>query len=101
MAENSHGETIKERNRYDMFTLTYKPRKDMRVGVGIQNPFGEWETATDRRLSALATSEQRAHCPALTRSVIFTFSWNVSFGRQYKGMRKKIENKDPENGILK
>lgn len=96
-----YGETLKERNRYNMFTLSYKPSKDMRVGVGIQNPFGEWETATTRRLSALAASEQRAHFPALTRSVIFTFSWNVSFGRQYREMRKRIENSDKEDGILK
>lgn len=96
-----YGETATPWNRYNQFQLGYKFRNNIRLDLGVMNPFGEFCTATSRNYSALAGSTKTTHYPNLKRCLLVSFSWNLDFGKQYKSLRKKIENSDSESGILK
>lgn len=100
--ENSfYGETMSTWNRYNQYLAGYKFRNNMRLSVGIQDPFGEFSTSVTRNYSALAGSTKTMHYPNLKHCLLVSFSWNLNFGKQYKALQKKIENSDSESGILK
>ena len=96
-----YGETMSTWNRYNQYLAGYKFRNNMRLSVGIQDPFGEFSTSVTRNYSALAGSTKTMHYPNLKHCLLVSFSWNLNFGKQYKALQKKIENSDSESGILK
>lgn len=99
--DSFYGESMSTWNRYNQYLLGYKFRNDMRLSLGIQNPFGEFGTSVNRSYSELTGSTKTTHYPNLNHCLLVSFSWNLNFGKQYKSLQKKIENSDSESGILK
>ncbi|WP_455673347.1 outer membrane beta-barrel protein [Phocaeicola sp.] len=96
-----YGEQMNSWNQYNQYTLGYKFRNNMRLSVGIMNPFGEFDHGTKESYAAAARWKEQTYYPNLKQCLLATFSWNLNFGKQYKALQRKLENSDSENGILK
>lgn len=95
------GETMNTLNKYNEWKIDYRLKKQMRIGLGINNPFGEYANSyCSENYNSLTRSSSVSHYP-LTRVVSLSFTWNFDFGKQYKSITRKINNSDSENGILK
>jgi len=96
-----YGETMNTLNKYNEFSLDYRLNKQMRLGLGLMNPFGEYSNSYRlENYSHLTRTTSISHYP-LTRVASLSFTWNFDFGKEYKAIARKINNSDSENGILK
>jgi len=96
-----YGETMNTLNKYNEVSLDYRLNKQMRLGLGLMNPFGEYSNSyRSENYSHLTRTTSISHYP-LTRVASLSFTWNFDFGKEYKAIARKINNSDSENGILK
>lgn len=96
-----YGETMRTWNQYNQYTLGYKFRNNMRLSLGIMNPFGEFNHGITKNYAATTGWKEQIYYPNLKQCLLVSFSWNLNFGKQYKALQRKIENSDSENSILK
>lgn len=96
-----YGEHMNSWNQYNQYTLGYKFRNNMRLSVGIMNPFGEFDHGVTKNYASATHSNEQTYYPNLKQCLLVSFSWNLNFGKQYKALQRKLENSDTQNGILK
>lgn len=72
----------------------------MNIGLRMFNPFQKDYKRRDANWNKYASYDYEYHVDDIARMVCVTFSWNFSFGRNYKGGSKRMNNSDTENGII-
>lgn len=96
---NLWGETLSRGEALHTIAVGYNHDKFSIQGM-ILNPFTKrYEQGVDN-LSGLAPNRQLAYSKQLSQIVMLNVSFNLSFGKQNNGVRKKINNSDMETGIL-
>ena len=97
-SHNLWGETLSRGEALHTIAVGYNHDKFSIQGM-ILNPFTKrYEQGVD--LSGLAPNRQLAYSKQLSQIVMLNVSFNLSFGKQNNGVRKKINNSDMETGIL-
>ena len=86
-------------NRHFMsVSYTYK---DMKFGIGAYNPFVANFHMDGENRSEQASYLRSFHNDEFAQLFLFTFSYNLNFGRVFQTNRKQITNSDEDAGIMK
>lgn len=93
------GETLSRGEKAQLVQLQYRLKK-MNIGLRMFNPFQKDYKRRDANRNKYASYDYEYHVDDIARMVCVTFSWNFSFGRNYKGGSKRMNNNDTENGII-
>ena len=93
------GETLSRGEALHTIAVGYNHDKFSIQGM-IMNPFTKRDEQGVDNLSGLAPNRQLAYSKQLSQIVMLNVSFNLSFGKQNNGVRKKINNSDMETGIL-
>lgn len=97
--DNFFGETLNRGEKAQLVQLQYRLKK-MNIGLRMFNPFQKDYKRRDANWNKYASYDYEYHVDDIARMVCVTFSWNFSFGRNYKGGSKRMNNSDTENGII-
>lgn len=68
--------------------------------AGVMNPFGWSFKMTDENRSALNPVISEAWNDSMIQKYSLRFSFNFDFGKQFKSVKRRIENKDEDAGIM-
>lgn len=94
------GESLNGGENMHMFLLRYNPGK-FSAGAGIMLPFSsKYERESENR-NRVAPYLNKMYSNDFSQMFILTFSWNLDFGRKFKGENKKLHNSDTDAGIVK
>lgn len=83
--------------------LSYRLKKNMRVGIGMANPFFKnGEKSGQKLISDIAYKETWNYIRDVGNMLYVTFSWNFSIGRKYEAGNTQLFNSDNmDSGIVK
>lgn len=70
------------------------------IMAGVYNPFVKTYRSKNENWSALNPVKSDIHSNNMSNLVVVKASFNLNFGRSYKGARKSIQNMDNDTGIL-
>lgn len=70
------------------------------VMAGIHNPFTKTYRSENENWAALNPVKSDIHSSNMSNTFVVKASFNLNFGRAYKGIRKNIQNMDNDTGIL-
>ncbi|MDR2138865.1 MAG: carboxypeptidase-like regulatory domain-containing protein [Tannerella sp.] len=82
-----------------ILSLGYKYRA-VNFGLSMFNPFYGWKRHIENR-SEYASYQQTLHVNDVSRLLLFTFSWNMNFGRSFQSDQKRLNNADEDAGVMK
>ncbi len=94
-----YGESLESGERIHSISFGYN-KQNYSVILGAFNPFGGTYRRNDQNWSALAPSQSKIYTPNLTQLIFVKASFNVNFGRQFKGGDKRLNNSDNDSGIM-
>jgi len=81
--------------------ISYKPMPQMTALVGLRYPFYEaWEKSTETSKSALISRFTTEKIINNANMVYVQFVYNLTFGKQLRLSKKKLNNTDDDSGIL-
>lgn len=97
-----YGETSQSGESLMMVMARYRIKR-VSLGLMIVNPFSSREdyNLPTVNYSKYAPSYQAMHIRESARLIAVTFNWNFSFGRQYEGRQKQLNNEDKDSGAMK
>jgi hypothetical protein len=94
-----YGETLQRGEVLQIVSLGYKYR-DMNFGVQTFNPFfNDYRMDTENK-SAYASYKRSMYVNDFPRLFVFTFSWNINFGRTFQSGQKRLNNSDDDAGVM-
>lgn len=93
------GETIKQGEAIHTIAIGYNKQK-WAVQMMAMNPFTRDYHQEVKNVSAVAPSKQLAFSRDLSPMFMLNVSFNLSFGKQKKTQKQRIENADTDTGIL-
>jgi hypothetical protein len=93
------GETMYGGENMHVLNLTYRYR-DMHFGAGAFNPFAANFHMDGENRSKEASWRRSFHNGEFARLLLFTFAWDVQFGRTFRPDGKRIANSDDDAGIM-
>lgn len=93
------GETIKQGEAIHTIAIGYNKQK-WAVQMMAMNPFSRDYHQEVENVSAMAPSKQLAFSRDLSPMFMLNVSFNLSFGKQKKAQKQRIENADTDTGIL-
>lgn len=94
-----YGESLESGERIHAISIGYnKPQYS--VALGAFNPFGGSYKRNDQNWSAMIPAQSRIYTDNLTQLIFIKASFNVNFGRQFKGGDKRLNNSDNDSGIM-
>jgi hypothetical protein len=95
------GETLRGGDKLHYISLGYK-LKDMSFFLGMMNPFTDtYELRTEENRSQYASFHKTNYINQISRLMIFSYSYNFSFGRNFKTEQKRLNNADEDSGVMK
>lgn len=94
-----YGESKNEGETLHMLAFGYN-KPNWSVMLGAFNPFGGDYKRNDENWSNLAYSKSRIFTDNLAQMVFVRASFNINFGRQFKGGDRRINNSDTDSGIM-
>jgi hypothetical protein len=96
-----YGETLRGGDKFHYISLGYK-LKDMSFLLGMMNPFtNTYELRTEENRSQYASFYKTNYINQISRLIIFSYSYNFSFGRKFKTGEKRLNNVDEDSGVMK
>jgi hypothetical protein len=96
---NLYGETMMKESPYHQLMLSYKYR-NANFGIGVTNPLADVHRQDSESLSEYASYKRSLYINDSARQLIFTFSWNINFGRNYQSGDKRLNNSDDKTGVM-
>lgn len=93
------GESLTSGENLHVLMLQYRLGK-ANVGLGCINPFADNYKREQENRNRFAGSKGAWFAKESAHMFFFTFSYNCSFGRDYKSNSKKIQNQDTDAGVL-
>jgi hypothetical protein len=95
------GETMRGGDKLHSISLGYR-LKDMSFSLGMLNPFADnYELRTEENRSQYASFYKTNYINQISRLKLFTYSYNISFGRKFKIEQKRLNNADEDSGVMK
>ena len=94
------GETLSGGENMQAILLNYK-WKDLRVGVGMFNPFTNDYKVQQENWNQYASSKKANYIQESAQMFLLTLSYNFSFGRHYNSAEKKVHNEDSGSGVMR
>jgi hypothetical protein len=95
-----YGETLEKGEIFHHLSLSYKYR-DMKFGVEAYNPlFNDYRVDT-KNYSVYASNKRSLYINDLVQMYLFSFSWNVNFGRSSRSGERRLNNADNDSGVMK
>ena len=94
------GETLSGGENIQAILLNYK-WKDLRVGVGMFNPFTNDYKVQQENWNQYASSKKANYIQESAQMFLLTLSYNFSFGRHYNSAEKKVHNEDSGSGVMR
>lgn len=70
------------------------------VMAGLYNPFIKTYRSENENWSALNPVKSDIHSNNMARTVVVKFNFNLNFGKQFKSIRKAVQNMDDDPGII-
>lgn len=70
------------------------------VMAGLYNPFIKTYRSENENWSALNPVKSNIHSNNMARTVVVKFNFNLNFGKQFKSIRKAVQNMDDDPGII-
>lgn len=99
---NLFGETRNHSAAEADVSLTYRWKKNLRIGVGLLNPFFQEGDKSGQTLSsALMKKETWDYTRDLGNMCYLTLSWNFQWGRRHQAGRTRLYNADFDSGVVK
>lgn len=96
------GENIRYSAAQADVALVYRLRKNLRLGVGITNPFfGKGPKSGEKLLSGIAPKETWNYTEDLGNMAYLSFSWNFAIGKKHTAGKTRLHNADKESGVVK
>jgi hypothetical protein len=95
-----YGETLEKGEVMQIISLGYKYR-DMNFGIQTFNPFFNDYRMDSENKSAYASYKRSMYVNDFPRLLVFTFSWNINFGRAFQSGGKRLNNSDDDDGVMK
>lgn len=96
------GETKRHSQAGADIALTYRLKRNLRLGVGLLNPFfGDGEKSGEELISEVVNKETWNYTKDLGNMLYFSFSWNFSIGKKHNAGRTKLHNSDYDSGVVK
>ncbi|MDE5901982.1 MAG: outer membrane beta-barrel family protein [Muribaculaceae bacterium] len=81
---------------------SFRPKESISLGVEISQPFGHGSRESQRTVASSPVQENiESFSPDRANSVRFTFSWNVSFGKNQNRQSQQLSNGTQDDGILR
>jgi hypothetical protein len=75
-------------------------QKSWSVLAGSMNPLGIRMKIKSENLSALNPVVSDGWNDGMKQKITVRFTWNIDFGKQFKGVNRRMENKDERSGIM-
>jgi hypothetical protein len=98
---NLYGESLSKGEVLHIFSLGYKYR-DITFGIGAIMPFADNYHSDSENLSTLASYKRKMYVNDFSAQMfVFTFSWNMDFGRKFQSGQKRLNNTDNDAGVMK
>lgn len=94
-----YGESLESGERIHMISFGYN-KQNYSIMMGAFNPFGGTYKRNDQNWSAMIPTQSKIYSDNLTQIVFIKASFNVNFGRQFKGGNKRLNNSDNDSGIM-
>ncbi|MFV0581038.1 MAG: outer membrane beta-barrel protein, partial [Parabacteroides gordonii] len=70
------------------------------VMAGLYNPFIKTYRSENENWSAFNPVKSDIHSNNMARTVVVKFNFNLNFGKQFKSIRKAVQNMDDDPGII-
>lgn len=97
---NFYGETLSYGESFHILGLSYQ-HKRLNIGIMTLNPFVDNYRMGGETFSKVAPSKNWWYVKESCRLFVAKVSWNISFGRKYETMQKRVNNEDNNAGTLK
>lgn len=97
---NFYGETLSYGESFHTLGLSYRYKR-LNIGMMTLNPFVDNYRMGGEMFSKVAPSKNWWYVKESCRLFVAKVSWNISFGRKYETMQKRVNNEDSNAGILK
>lgn len=82
--------------------LSYRIKNNLRVGIGLINPFFKDGEASGEVLdSKVVKKETWEYVGNLKNAFYVTFAWNFNIGKKHKAGRVQLFNSDSDSGVIK
>ncbi|MDR1339928.1 MAG: hypothetical protein LBK58_07755, partial [Prevotellaceae bacterium] len=75
-------------------------QKNWSALAGVMNPFGIKMKTKNENFAALNPVVTDAWNDGMARKITVRFTWNLDFGKQFKGENRRMENRDENSGIM-
>lgn len=92
------GETIYLGEDFSAVTLNYRI-KNFILGAGMLNPHGTL-TFGSKNLNQYTYKENTTFERSIAGKIILSLEWNIEFGRKFKSIQKKVNNRDADSGVM-
>lgn len=97
----AEGQLISPRTQYFHLSATYRPVKDLSLGVEWQMPLGMKWTESERTVAEAPVHYNNESClDDRTNLVSFKLNWNFRFGKRHNNDNPQFSNGDSDTGIL-
>ncbi|MDB0779300.1 hypothetical protein PL429_22690 [Phocaeicola vulgatus] len=97
---NFYGETLSYGESFHTLGLSYRYKR-LNIGMMTLNPFVDNYRMGGEMFSKVAPSKNWWYVKESCRLFVAKVSWNISFGRKYETMQKRVNNEDSNAGTLK
>ena len=97
---NFYGETLSYGESFHTLGLSYRYKR-LNIRVMTLNPFVDNYRMGGEMFSKVAPSKNWWYVKESCRLFVAKVSWNISFGRKYETMQKRVYNEDSNAGTLK
>ncbi|MGI6718925.1 MAG: hypothetical protein ACOX4D_07330 [Bacteroidales bacterium] len=95
------GQRLTESPSVTNIELSYKPIKNMTIGVAIRYPFYKaWEKSSETHPSALVNIHETEKVKDMANIIYLRLVYNFSFGEKGSDIKQKLENKDKDSGVF-
>jgi hypothetical protein len=94
------GETITYGENIQLLAFKFS-QKQYSIEAGIYYPFSSTYKIGSERINSLASSESWLYTKENTKLLLLRFTYNLDYGRKYKAAKKKLNNSDSDDGIVK
>ena len=97
---NFYGETLSYGESFHTLGLSYRYKR-LNIGMMTLNPFVDNYRMGGEMFSKVAPSKNWWYVKESCRLFVAKVSWNISFGRKYETMQKRVNNENSNAGTLK
>ena len=96
------GHWVRPRAEFMRISGTYRPINNLSIGVSWECPFFKSFHESEYTTSTAPVHKRRdIYATDRANQISLRFQYNFSFGKNQKGVRKKLNNSDTDTGILK